>query len=120
MKTKRLFIATLFGVLTGYICYLMASSGGKELPLFLTLNIILGRTMAGFGIGISRFRIKHWALHGLVMGFVFSLPMAFGVMLGPENPEFTQKEMFIATMIMGMIYGVLIEFFTSIVFKAKQ
>jgi hypothetical protein len=103
MKAKRLIIATLLGVVFG-----------------LAINIILGRTLIGVAIGISRFSLKHWTLHGIIMGLIFSLPTAFGAMLGPENPEFNHTMLFISTIVMGMIYGFLIELITSVLFKAKQ
>jgi hypothetical protein len=120
MKTKRLIIATLLGVLSGYVCYLLATSGGNQMSQALALNIILGRTLIGFGIGISRFSLKHWSLHGLAMGFIFSIPAAFGALLAPENLEFSHTMLFVSTLVMGMIYGFLIEFVTSVIFKAKQ
>lgn len=120
MPTKRLIIATIFGVVFGFVCYGFASSGPNEISQLLAANIIVGRTMIGFGIGISRFSCKHWSLHGLIMGFVFSLPSALGAILGPENPEFSHTMMFISTIVMGMIYGLLIELITSVLFKAKQ
>ncbi len=120
MKTKRLIIATILGVIFGFVCYGMASSGQNEIPLVLAVNIILGRTLIGFGIGISRFSLKHWSLHGIVMGLIFSLPAAFGAMLGPENPEFTHTMLFVSTNVMGILYGFLIELITTVVFKAKK
>lgn len=120
MKTKRLFIATVLGLIFGFACFGMASSGSNEIPKALALNIILGRTLIGFGIGISRFSLKHWSLHGLVMGLLFSLPAGFGAMLSPETPEFTSEMLFISTVVMGVIYGFLIELITSVVFKAKM
>ena len=120
MKTKRLIIATLLGLAFGFVCYGMASSGPEEISLILAVNIILSRTLIGFGIGISRFSFKHWSIHGIIMGLIFSLPAAFGAMLGPENPKFSYTMMFIATLGMGIVYGFLIELFTTVVFKAKQ
>ncbi len=120
MKTKRLLIATFLGVVFGFVCFGMASSGQNGISMILAINIILGRTLIGFGIGISRFSFKHWALHGIIMGLIFSLPAAFGAMLGPENPEFSHKMLFISTVVMGIIYGFLIELITSVFFKAKQ
>jgi hypothetical protein len=120
MKTKRLVISTLLGVVFGFVCYGLASSGQNEISLILALNIILGRTLIGVAIGISRFPCKHWALHGIIMGFVFSLPAAFGAMLGPEKTGFTHAMLFVSTLVMGVIYGFLIELITSVVFKAKQ
>lgn len=120
MKAKRLIISTLFGVVFGFVCYGFASGGSNQLPLALALNIILGRTLIGVAIGISRFTLKHWTLHGLVMGLVFSIPQGLGAMLGPESPEFSKTMMLVSTILMGMIYGLLIEVFTTLVFKAKQ
>lgn len=120
MKTKRLIIATLLGLVFGFVCYGFASSGPNEIVPFLAMNIILGRTLIGFGIGISRFSFKHWSLHGILMGLIFSLPAGFGAMLGPETPEFSHAMLFISTIVMGMIYGFLIELITSVLFKAKQ
>jgi hypothetical protein len=120
MKTKRLIIATILGVVFGFVCYSLASSGPNEISPILAMNIILGRTLIGFGIGISRFSFKHWSLHGILMGLIFSLPAAFGAMLAPESPEFSHSMLFVSTIVMGMIYGFLIELITSVFFKAKQ
>ncbi len=116
---KRLIIATLSGLLFGFVCYSFASSGENEVGFWLALTIIAGRTLMGFGIGISRFPMKNWAIHGIVMGFIFSLPAAFGTMMGPEVPGFDPQMIAISTVVMGMIYGFLIELITSIFFKAK-
>ncbi len=120
VKAKRLIIATISGIVFGFVCFGFASSGGAEVSLNLALSIILGRTIIGVAIGISRFTCKHWSIHGLLMGLIFSLPMGFGAMLAPENPEFSQSMMFFSTVIMGMIYGLLIELITSVLFKAKM
>ena len=120
MKTKRLLIATFLGLIFGFVCYFMASSGQNEVSTMLAINIILGRTLIGFAIGISRFPLRHWTIHGLVMGLIFSLPAGFGAMLAPENPDFTHNQMFIATVVMGIIYGILIELITTVIFKARQ
>ncbi|MBC8320384.1 MAG: hypothetical protein H8E34_06665 [Bacteroidetes bacterium] len=117
---KRLIIATLSGLLFGLVCYGFASSGTTDVGLWLALTIISGRTLMGFGIGISRFPMKNWAIHGIVMGFIFSIPAAFGIMMGPENPDFCPMTLAIATVVMGMIYGFLTELITSIFFKAKM
>ena len=120
MKTKRLVISILLGVVFGFVCYGFASSGQNEIATILAVNIIFGRTLIGVAIGISRFSVKHWSLHGIIMGLIFSLPAAFGAMLGPENPEFNHIMLFVSTIVMGMIYGFLIELITSVLFKAKQ
>lgn len=112
VNKKRLLIATLFGVLSGIVCWTMASSEGPT-PWFFALSTIIGRTLIGFAIGISVFKIRWW-LHGIIMGFIFSIPMALQGFYVPG------KEMFIllGTLIMGVIYGFFIELFTTVVFKA--
>lgn len=117
---KRLVIATLSGLLFGFVCFGFACSGSGEVNTWLGVSIIAGRTLLGFGIGISRFSMGHWTIHGLVMGLLFSLPMAFGAMIGPENPEMSPEAIAISTVVMGIVYGFLIELITTIFFKAKM
>jgi len=40
--------------------------------------------------------------------------------MAPENPEFSKIMMMVSTIVMGAIYGLLIELITSVLFKAKQ
>ncbi len=115
---KRIIIATLSGLLFGFVCYTLASSSG-ELPLPVALQIIASRTLMGFAIGISTLKL-HWSLHGIILGTLFSLPLGFGGMMAPETPEFSSTMMFISTVTVSTIYGLLIELITSLLFKAKQ
>lgn len=116
---KRIIIATLFGLLFGFICFSMASFSGN-LAWPVGVQIILSRTLIGFAIGISCLKLYHWSIHGIIMGLVFSLPLAFSSLMAPENSDFTPKQMLISILVMGVIYGFLTELFTSFVFKAKQ
>ena len=116
---KRLIIATLSGLLFGFVCFGFAYSGDNEVEIWLALTIIAGRLLLGFGIGISRFPMKNWAIHGIVMGFIFSIPAALGTMMGPETPGFDPPMIAISTVVMGMIYGFLIELITTVFFKEK-
>ena len=76
--------------------------------------------MAQCPIGISALSLGHWAIHGLFMGLVFSLPLAFSSLMAPENPEFSKAAMWTWTVVLGMIYGLLIEVITTALFKARQ
>lgn len=116
---KRLIIATLSGVLFGLVCYGFASSNEYELAWPIAAQIISSRTLIGFAIGISCLRLYHWSIHGLVIGLLFSLPMAFSGLVA-EVPGFSKTEMFTATVVMGVIYGFLIEVITTVIFKAKM
>ncbi len=116
-SAKRIIIATLMGAVSGIICCLFASSGG-EMPFALLASIFTGRMLIGFVIGISAMKM-HWAIHGPLMGLIVSIPGGFGSMLG-GNPPMTGPTLLIATVVMGMIYGFLIELVTSVLFKARQ
>jgi len=109
---KRLFIATILGIISGLACWILASSEGPT-TWFFALSTILSRTLIGFAIGISVLKIKWW-LHGIVMGLLFSLPMALQGFYVPGREAF----IFLGTIIMGIVYGFFIELFTTVVFKA--
>jgi hypothetical protein len=117
-RAKRITVATLSGVLFGFVCYGFASLGAEAIAWPVAVQIIVSRTLIGFAIGISCLSI-HWSLHGLLMGMIFSIPLAFSGLMAPESPEYSTTEMFIGTIILGMVYGLLIEVITSVIFKAK-
>ena len=118
-KTKRIIIASLSGVLFGFVCFGLASTGPGKLAWPVALQIIASRTLIGFAIGISCLSLRHWSVHGLLMGMIFSIPLAFSGLMAPESPEYCKASMFIWTIVLGMIYGLLIEVITSLIFKAK-
>jgi hypothetical protein len=118
-KAKRIIIATLSGIIFGFVCFSLASSGPEKLALPVALQIISSRTLIGFAIGISCISLKHWTIHGLVMGLIFSIPLAFSGLMAPVSPDYSKASMLISTIILGMIYGFLIELITSVIFKAK-
>lgn len=119
-NSKRLIIASIFGLVFGFVCFGLASSGAGKLDWPIALQIISSRTLIGFAIGISTLSLAHWSIHGLVMGLIFSLPMAFSGLMAPDNPEFSKASMFVWTIVLGMVYGLLIELFTSVIFKARK
>jgi len=120
LNPKRFAVATLSGVLFGFVCYALASSGPDKLAWPVVLQIITSRTLIGFAIGISSLRIAHWSVHGLVMGLLFSLPLAFSGLMAPDSPHYSKTSMFVMTIVLGMIYGLLIEVITSWIFKARN
>lgn len=117
---KRVIVATFSGVLFGFVCFGIASSGSGPLPWPVAVEIITSRTLIGFAIGISSLSLGHWIVHGLLMGLVFSFPLAFSGLMAPENPEFSKTAMWVWTVVLGMIYGLLIEVITTALFKARQ
>lgn len=111
LTVKRVLIATLCGLLFGIICTTLASSSPDSTVTWqIQMSILFGRTLMGFTIGISAFKMQWW-LHGLMIGFITSIPMAVPVM--------DRMDIFIGTFVMGMIYGILTELITTKLFKAK-
>ena len=114
LTAKRIIIATICGFIFGIVCMMFASSNPESTEMLTTsakLTIVFSRALTGFTIGISALKVRWW-LHGILIGFIGSIPMAFSVM--------DRCEIVIGTVVMGMIYGFLTELITSIVFKAKQ
>lgn len=118
-STKRFLIATLGGVVCGFICLGLASSAPGGLPGPVVAQILSERTLIGVAIGVSSLAMVHWALHGLAIGMVFSLPLAFSGLMAPASPHYSRLGMLLATVVLGMIYGVLIELITTVAFKAR-
>ncbi len=113
ITAKRLIIATLCGFLCGLFCLALASSNpdpASPLSTGIKLSIVFSRTLLGFTIGISALRMRWW-LHGMMLGAITSIPMAF--------PMLGQTGIFVGTFVMGVIYGLLIELVTTVLFKAR-
>jgi hypothetical protein len=117
MTSKRIAIATFSGLVMGLICTTLASSAGP-LPNPIFWQILSSRTLMGFAIGISSLKLRHWSLHGAVLGMLFSLPIAFSAMLAATQ-GFSAIEMFTSTFLIGAVYGLVTELITSVVFKAR-
>ena len=114
LSTKRVVIATLCGVLFGFVCMFLASSNPdstESLTNTMKISIVVSRTMLGFMIGISAIKLNWW-LHGIILGLIASIPMAI--------PIIDRMDIAIGTLVMGIIYGFLTELITSIGFKAKS
>jgi len=114
LTAKRVIYATVCGFIFGLVCMGLATSNPESaasLTAAIKLNIVLSRTLMGFTIGISALKVKWW-LHGILIGFIASIPMAISVM--------DRFDIFIGTLVMGMIYGFLTELITSILLKAKS
>ncbi len=113
VNMKRLITATLLGGICGLFCYSAAIIlFGLEIPVLNAFYIFLSRILIGFVIGISVLDI-HWAKHGLLIGLIIGLPFPlFDIIIG-------QKWYVVGgAFIMGPVFGVFIEFFTTKIFKA--
>ena len=110
---KRISIATLFGFLSGIFCYLLGRYWlGIDISLSSFFMLLAHRTMLGFVLGISALK-WNWALHGILIGLIVGIPDIhfFYMIRGGINSG--------VYFLFGAIWGLMIEFFTSIVFKAK-
>ena len=116
---KRLITATISGAFFGYICFILASSGPEPLAFPVVVQIIASRTLIGIAIGMSSLSLGHWSIHGLMMGLLFSIPLAFSGLMAPDSPEFSKSAVFIWTLVLGSVYGLLIELIVTKLFKAK-
>ncbi len=110
---RRVLITTLFGLVAGGIC----ATAAFTVPLLpfsaVALGwILLNRAVMGFAIGASGLKL-HWAWNGLIVGLVvgeifsYFLFMNLGVRWLLLSP------------ISNAVFGLLIEFFTSFVFKQR-
>lgn len=111
---KRVVSATVWGVIFGFILWALLTTSGK-VTLSGAVSIILYQALMGFVIGISAWKISWW-LHGLLIGLFFSLPLAFGSLwigMGWGRG-------FALTLVIGIVFGFLIETLTTLVFKAEM
>lgn len=109
---KRLAVATLFGLVAGAICATIIFTGGilKFTPVTLGW-ILLNRAVMGFVIGASALKLR-WAWNGIVMGVVVGLIFSWFLYmtLGPVAMPFLSP-------IGNAAFGLMIEFFTTVVVK---
>ncbi len=109
---KRILIATFFGLLVGVGCASAAFSAG--FLQFTTVNLIfvlLNRGIMGFAIGISGLRL-HWAWNGIVVGIITGSIFSYFLFMnmGPSPVP-------IGNALINGVFGLIIEFFTTVVFK---
>jgi hypothetical protein len=109
---KRIAIAILFGLVAGVLCATGGFYGGiMKFSVVTLVWVLLNRAVMGFAIGASGLKL-HWAWNGIVMGlavgsiFSYSLFMNGGLGILP-----------LVNFFVNGLFGLMIEFFTSKVFK---
>jgi len=109
---KLIAIAVMFGLIAGGICAsLLFSSGMMRFSTIALVFVLLNRAVMGFAIGISGLRLP-WAWNGIVMGiavgsiFSYFLFMTLGTGMMP-----------LVNFFVNGLFGLMIEFFTTVVFK---
>lgn len=87
MRAKRVIICTALGLVAGVLCWLgsyLAGGVPGGLTTATVLAIVFNRGFLGLVIGLSAWR-THWALHGVVLGLLGSLPVAVYPLFSPEG-----------------------------------
>jgi hypothetical protein len=111
---KRIVIATICGVVAGLVCVSVGAIAGVKITPAGFGWALLNRTLLGFLIGISALRL-HWAWHGILMGAVVGSLFSYSLwLLG--DPAWLVP----AVLAGSMIFGLGIEFFTTVAFKQPQ
>jgi hypothetical protein len=107
----RIAIATLLGVVAGVICATLTAWGHLlTLTPVLTVWILLNRAVMGFAIGTSALKL-HWAWNGIVMGLVVGSIFSYYLFMN------LGVRVMLFNFIGNAVFGLLIEFFTTVVFK---
>ncbi len=109
---KRIVIATLFGLAVGVFCATAAFSAG--FLKFTTVNLVwvlLNRGVMGFVIAISGLKL-HWAWNGVLIGLLVGSIFSYFLFmkLGPGIVP-------VGNALANGVFGLIIEFFTTVVFK---
>ena len=109
--TKRILVAALLGLAMGGVCATAAFSAGilKFTPVTL-IWVLLNRTVMGAVIGTSSLRM-HWAWNGIVLGLVAGSVFSYYLFMNVPGPLPAVNAM------ANGVYGLIIEFFTTVVFK---
>ena len=116
MYAKRFWLCLILGIIAGLICaWTGYAHTPEEIRTMVFLTAVLNRAFIGFVLGVSAWKMG-WALHGIVIGLIGTLPMSFPLLFSAQAGIFP----FISYTIAGIVWGFLIELVTSVVFKAKM
>lgn len=108
---KRILIATFFGLVAGGICATMSFYGGLlKFTVVTLLWILLNRVVMGFSIGVSGLKL-HWAWNGVAIGIATGSIFAYWLFMN------TGGVLPYINFFANGVFGLMIEFFTSVVFK---
>ena len=116
MYAKRFWLCLILGFIAGFICaWTSYSQVPDQMRTMVFWSVVLNRAFIGFVIGISAWKMG-WALHGIIIGLIGSLPLSFPLIFSPD----AGCTVFVMYTAAGAVWGFLIELLTSVVFKAKQ
>ena len=114
MYKKRFIVCLIGGVVAAGLCLAgrQILFGAPAITWDAIAYTMLNRVLLGFAIALSGWRINHYA-HGAILGFVVSFSVSFGFLL--SDPVH-----FAAYTVAGVVYELLIEWFSTDVFKAPM
>ena len=111
---KRIVIATACGVVAGLVCVSLGATFGSKITPAGFGWALLNRTLLGFVIGISTLRL-HWALHGPLLGVLVGSLFAYSLWMSG-----TPASLSVAVIGGSAVFGLGIEFFTTVAFHQGQ
>jgi hypothetical protein len=111
MDNRRFWVCILGGIISAGICLTGREIifGFPEIHWFDIAATVANRILIGFTIGISAWKIPH-LLHGALIGLIFSLSVSIGFLP-------TDLITFGLYTTAGVLYGVLIEWLATNIFK---
>jgi hypothetical protein len=114
MYQKRLLACTFGGILSAVICLVgkQIIYGFPEITWDVLAVTMANRILLGFIIGISCWSI-HYLLHGAILGLIVSLSVSIGFLPG----NILGFSLYTPA---GIVYGIMIEWLSTIVFKAPM
>jgi hypothetical protein len=110
---KRITIAVFFGLVVGVLCATAVFKGG--FLKFTAINLVwvlLNRAVMGFAIGASGLKLR-WAWNGIVIGLVVGSIFSYFFFMNLGLGTLPLVNLLIG----NPIFGLMIEFFTTVVFK---
>ena len=110
-KSSRLITATILGAVFGIICMLLSRYSAAVAFWPIGISLLLNHAVMGFAIGASSLKMN-WAAHGALWGALFGLFTAIGSIGTGLSP--------FVVFIIIIIWGFLIDFLTTKVFKQPQ
>jgi hypothetical protein len=109
---KRIAIAIVFGLVAGGLCATAAFYGGiLEFTVANLLWVLLNRAVMGFAIGASGLSLR-WPWNGIIVGWVVGSIFSYSLYMNAPGI------LPLVNAVVNGLFGLMIEFFTTVVFKA--
>jgi hypothetical protein len=109
---KRITIAILFGLVAGLICASGAFYGHiLKFSVVALLWVLLNRAVMGFVIGLSSLKV-YWVWNGAIIGLVVGSIFSYSLFMTLGQVAIPLVNFFV-----NALFGLMIEFFTTKVFK---